>query len=102
MPGSVCWTGSADTWCEPAWPPDLYTLPPSDLAIEMHRSPQQKLLRFSNSIANSGPGALDLWGERDRSTGRTRVGQRIYIQAGSFAERLAGEFLFHPQHNHWQ
>ncbi len=81
--------------------PDLYTLPPSNLAIETHLSPQQRLLRFSNSIANRGLGALELWGERDPATGQTRVTQRIYTNDGASVDLVAGEFFFHPQHDHW-
>jgi hypothetical protein len=81
--------------------PDLYTLPPSNLSIETHRSPQQRLLRFSNSIANRGPGALEVWGERDPATGQTRVTQRIHTSDGGSVDLVAGEFFFHPQHDHW-
>jgi hypothetical protein len=81
--------------------PDLYTLPPSNLTIETHHSPQQRLLRLSNSIANSGPGTLELWGESDPSTGKTIVTQRIYTSDGAFVDLVAGEFFFHPQHDHW-
>jgi hypothetical protein len=73
----------------------------SDLFIEIHRSPQQRLLRFSNSIASGGPGALELWGERSLSTGKTLVTQRIYTDEGTFVDLAAGEFFFHPQHDHW-
>lgn len=81
--------------------PDLYTLPPSDLSIEVHYAPPKRLLRFSNSIANGGPGTLELWGESDQASGKTTVAQRIYTAAGTFQGLEVGEFIFHPQHDHW-
>jgi hypothetical protein len=81
--------------------PDLYTLPPSNLSIEVHYALPKRLLRFSNSIANQGPGTLELWGENDQATGKTTVTQRIYTDAGTFHGLEVGEFIFHPQHDHW-
>src|SRR5262245_33118342 len=40
--------------------PDLQTLPPTDIGIEYNPVTGQKLLRFSNTIANVGEGPLEL------------------------------------------
>jgi len=81
--------------------PDLQTLPPSDLVIELNSLTDRKVLRFSNSILNSGPGALESLGEFNPETGKTDVTQHIFRVDGSIEERAAGEFVFHPGHNHW-
>ena len=81
--------------------PDLLTLPPSGLVIEIDSAGDRKLLRLTNSIYNHGPGPLELLGVSDESIGKTTVTQRIYAAGGSFEEQLAGEFVFHPGHDHW-
>src|SRR5438309_6025092 len=40
--------------------PDLQTLPPFDIRIQNDTTTHQKLLRFSNAIANLGEGPMDL------------------------------------------
>jgi hypothetical protein len=81
--------------------PDLQTLPPSDLVIEASGQPERKLLRLTNSVMNSGPGALELQGVFNPATNRTAVTQRIHTAAGSTVALAVGEFVFHPQHRHW-
>jgi hypothetical protein len=80
--------------------PDLLTLPPSGLLIEVDAA-GRKLLRLTNSIYNHGSGPLELSGVSDVSSGKTTVTQRIYAAGGSFEEHVAGEFVFHPGHDHW-
>jgi phosphohistidine phosphatase SixA len=81
--------------------PDLQTLPPSDLRMQVNTATGQKQLRFTNSIQNSGPGALELLGVFNATTGRTTVTQHIFTSNGSFEELVAGEFIFHQGHDHW-
>lgn len=81
--------------------PDLQTLPPSDLRMQVNSATGQKQLRFTNSIMNSGPGALELQGAFNAATGRTTVTQHVFTSDGSLEELVAGEFIFHPGHDHW-
>lgn len=80
--------------------PDLQTLPPSDLEIETTRTGERRL-RFTNSILNAGPGILELLGDSDPERGVTVVTQHIYHVDGTYDEHPAGEFAFHPEHDHW-
>ena len=81
--------------------PDLQTLPPIDLVIEIDPATGRKLLRLTNSIANGGPGALEVLGALDTTTGKIVVTQHVFLRDGSFEEYATGEFVFHPGHNHW-
>jgi len=81
--------------------PDLITLPPTDLRIRTNQSDGHKLLRFTNSIINTGPGGMELWGATNPGSGKMTVTQHIYDTEGSTRQRVVGEFFFHPEHNHW-
>jgi len=81
--------------------PDLITLPPTDLRIRTNASDGHKLLRFTNSIMNGGPGKMELWGDTDPSSGKITVMQYIYDMEDIAEKRMVGEFLFHPEHDHW-
>jgi hypothetical protein len=81
--------------------PDLTTLPPTDLRIRVNPADGHKLLRFTNSIMNIGPGGMELWGDTNPSSGKMTVTQQIYNTDGSTEQRVVGEFFFHPEHNHW-
>ncbi|MBE0411037.1 MAG: hypothetical protein IBX69_15055 [Anaerolineales bacterium] len=81
--------------------PDLQTLPPSDLIIQENRLTGQKLLRLTNSVINSGVGALELKGVVDLETGNASITQQIYTIDGSIIEREVNEYIFHPVHDHW-
>jgi hypothetical protein len=60
------------------------------------------LLRLSTSFANLGPGRLELQGDSDKETGRTDVTQLLYGDGDNpVASRPAGEFVYHPTHQHW-
>lgn len=80
--------------------PDLRTLPPSDLRIQI-LSEGRRSLRLANTIWNSGKGPLELTGEFNAATQRTRVHQHIYTADGNQREFLVGEFVWHPTHDHW-
>lgn len=80
--------------------PDLRMLPPADFMIET--TPENtRLLRLTNYIMNWGPGRLEILGESDPVSQRTVVTQHVYRANGSYAERPAGIFIFHPAHDHW-
>jgi hypothetical protein len=81
--------------------PDLRTLPPSDLSLVINSSERQKLIRFSNTIWNRGPGVLELFGEFNPQNDTVRVTQNIHAEDRSVLEHEAGEFEFHASHGHW-
>lgn len=78
--------------------PDLVTRKPSDLKIRYENG--RRLLRFSNTVWNPGPGRLILHPHNDGGT--TSAYQHLHNGYGTFVdERLAGTFDFHQGHNHW-
>jgi hypothetical protein len=81
--------------------PDLETLPPTDLIIQEIRASGQKLLKFTNSIINNGPGILELKGEVDVADGNASISQQIYSIDDSIIEREVSDYVFHPVHDHW-
>jgi hypothetical protein len=80
--------------------PDLQTLPPTDLVLQFVE-PDRRLLRFTNSLINTGPGLLEVLGRYDPDLDQVVVTQHLYRRDGTFQERLAGRFIFHPTHDHW-
>lgn len=82
--------------------PDLQTLPPANLRLFHDSHAGRTLLRFTNSIFNSGPGKLELIGTPTQTGDMIRVFQRVYTADPEiFEEFEIGEFKFHDQHNHW-
>ncbi len=57
-------------------------------------------LRLSTAMTNIGAGPLELRGSTLHDDGTQDVLQRVYANDGSFVDRLAGEFVFHPSHGH--
>lgn len=57
-------------------------------------------LRLSNATANIGTGKLHIFGGADNGDGTQEVIQRVYRDDGTWFDRVAGLFLFHPGHNH--
>ncbi len=80
--------------------PDLQTMPPSALVIEI-TSEDRVLLRFSNSILNAGPGTLELLGALNPDTNKIVVTQHIDSTQDEIEEHATGEFVFHPDHDHF-
>jgi hypothetical protein len=80
--------------------PDLQTLPPTHLVLQFPNA-NQRLLRFTNSIINTGPGLLEVLGRYDPNLAQVVVTQHLYRRDGAVQERLAGNFIFHPDHDHW-
>ena len=81
--------------------PDLHTLPPTDLHLEIFRGEGIIRLRFSNTIWNSGPGDLELRAAPFPLPGAVHVTQYIYRGDGSIEFHEAGLFDFHDVHGHW-
>ena len=81
--------------------PDLRALPPRNLRLDTVTVDEatHHVLRFTITVWNAGEGPLELRGAS--SEDQTFVYQRVYDEAGEFAEQLVGEFIFHPAHNHW-
>jgi hypothetical protein len=67
----------------------------------------RRLLRFTTVIVNAGRGPLELRPEHDPGTGTTRAYQQVFThERGSLEwnvhhEFEVGEFVFHPEHDHW-
>jgi hypothetical protein len=97
--------------------PDMRTVVPTHLNLVNEH--QTDILRFSNGIANTGPGP---WGMRpdpplELATDTTTAIQEIrdsnaYYKCGTqpkqvttcynvISEHAAGTFVYHPAHNHW-
>jgi hypothetical protein len=102
--------------------PDMRTVVPQH--VQLVNAGQQEILRFSNGIANTGVGGWALRPEPAlevaREQGLTKVAAvqefrdnaAAYYKCGTepnnvdtcfnvLSERVAGEFEFHPAHNHW-
>ena len=58
--------------------------------------PGRTLMRVSTATPNTGAGPLELHG----SSTAPGVSQRIFRADGSYYERFAGNFTFHPGHGH--
>jgi hypothetical protein len=80
--------------------PDLRTLPPADIDIQIYPS-GARMLRLDNTIWNSGEGPLELLGQYNRVSRKTQVWQHIQAADGPPMERVVGEFVYHPMHTHW-
>jgi Lysyl oxidase len=97
------------SWCTPIGfaqqvlelRPDLQPFPAFDLVLVS--DPQGGTqLRFSVTSWNKGAGPLELIaGERDSTSLKQNVYQRVYHTDGSYVDRLAGTFVWHPEHNHF-
>lgn len=77
--------------------PNLRPLPASDLSLVGGTT-----LLFSTTSWNNGAGPLELRaGEIDPVGNRQNVYQRVYLSDGGYYDRLAGTFVWHPEHNHF-
>ncbi len=82
--------------------PDLWVM--ADVAldylygwtIDQTEIPGRTLLRLTTTTPNTGAGPLELRG----TSANPGVVQRIYNSDGTWTERLAGSFTFHPTHGH--
>jgi Concanavalin A-like lectin/glucanases superfamily/Fibronectin type III domain len=88
--------------------PDLQTLPPRDLRfartdVSFDGSGQfHNVLRFTNTVWNSGDGKLETRGLIDPATRTGPAVQRVFDTDGSFTEYGVGNFYWHAQnHQHY-
>lgn len=82
--------------------PDLVVDPAalSHTRIDTSTMPGRRLMRLSTSTPNIGAGALEIRGSTVVAPDQQQVLQRIYRSDGSFSDRLAGTFVYHPTHQH--
>src|SRR5947207_4444535 len=84
--------------------PNLKTLPPDHLSFDtvtLADGLPHAVLRFGNTAWNTGAGPLELRAE-PLDTNTATAYQRILDANGQLvSERVIGEFIFHPQHNHY-
>lgn len=81
--------------------PNLQAFPAGNLAIVQDISGAIQLL-FGATTWNNGDGPLVLVaGEADPATLKQKVYQRVFLSDGSFYDRVAGDFVWHPSHNHF-
>lgn len=81
--------------------PDLAMLPPSNLVILSNSDTGERQLKFTTSIQNNGPGVIEIWGHSDETSEKTIVVQHIRQVGGSEKKVVVGEFVFHPDHDHF-
>ena len=62
--------------------------------------PGRILLRLTTAMANRGRGAMELTGGTSYPDGTQDVFQRIFLEGGGSTTRLAGKFIYHPEHEH--
>jgi hypothetical protein len=62
--------------------------------------PGRRHIRLSTGTPNGGAGKLYVYGGADLGNGKQQVIQRIYRSDGTSWERNAGQFVYHPTHNH--
>ncbi len=82
--------------------PDLRTVVPAHLGIQNKQ--QREILRFSNGIANTGPGPWRMRPEPPpgSDTQVTNGVQEILDAVGAVVlEEVVSTFEYHPAHNHW-
>ncbi|HLF90042.1 MAG TPA: lysyl oxidase family protein [Anaerolineales bacterium] len=81
--------------------PDLRSLPPTDLLLQILRGQGITRLRFTNTIWNSGPGALEMRAAPFPLPGAVQVFQVILRTDGTSIFQNAGLFDYHDVHGHW-
>ena len=69
-------------------------------SIDTQQIPGRTLLRLSNAAINMGAGPMELTGGAVNPDGSQQVYQRVYATDGSSKKFLAGNFIYHAQHNH--
>lgn len=88
------------------WLPDMIvdTAFLEDHEVRNDIKPNRNHLIFSNAMANIGDGPLYIFAPKPKDKHRgeltQKVKQRIFRSDGSHYNRLAGHFVFHPQHDH--
>ena len=81
--------------------PDLGILPASNLMILTNADTGNRQLKFTTSIKNDGPGVMEITGHSDATNEMTIVVQNINALDGSDKQVVVGEFVYHPNHEHF-
>lgn len=81
--------------------PDLRTLPPTELQLEILRGLDMTRIRFTNTIWNSGPGDLEMRAAPFPLPGAVQVSQVIRRTDATILYQSAGLFDYHDVHEHW-
>lgn len=87
--------------------PNLETLPPRELRLDRAdvsadgHGDFRNVLRFSNTVWNSGPGKLYVHGHINPATGEGTAYQRVYDDAGGTVDYPVGRFYYHAIHYHY-
>ncbi len=87
--------------------PNLKTLSPRDLRFDSadvdasEATVTHKVLRFSNTVWDTGPGRLEVRGLIDSKTKTGPATQRVYDDGGGFTDLSVGSFYYHPAHGHY-
>jgi hypothetical protein len=71
-----------------------------DYEVDTITQPGRTLMRFSTTSANIGAGPMEIRGGEINGDEAQNVYQRVYDNRGGHTDRLAGEFIYHPQHGH--
>ncbi len=71
-----------------------------DNSIVTNIIPGHTHIRLSTGTPNIGAGKLYVYGGADLGNGKQQVIQRVYRSNGTFWDRDAGQFIYHPTHNH--
>lgn len=79
--------------------PDLGILEPQELYITS--GPETKKIRFSTTVLNHGKGVIEFRGKSDLQRKVTKATQVIQQKDGTNFYQEIGEFVFHPDHDHW-
>jgi hypothetical protein len=87
--------------------PDLWNIIPAG-DIKIAQTPTGLELRYTHNIANAGPGPLEIQPSYNEASGNYQGLQHIYSldsQSGQWSIsrkiRVAGAFVFHPEHGHF-
>lgn len=100
--GALTLSGQASAQDSVAQLPDLRTVVP--LHLQIMNKQQREILRFSNSVANTGAGP---WRMRPRFPAGATLQTQDAIQeildahGNVVEEKVVSQFEFHEEHNHW-
>lgn len=79
--------------------PDLTVSEPKELYITVDKD--IKKIRFSTTVINTGEGSVEFIGKSDPDKKITQATQVIPQKDGQNTNKEIGEFVFHPDHDHW-
>lgn len=82
--------------------PNLVAFAAAPLSLSVVREGGVTNLRFATTSWNNGSGPLELRaGEVSADGQKRRVYQRVYFSDGTYYEKNAGDFEYHPEHGHF-